>query len=216
MPLDLERFARTRPYLYHLTAASNIPWITADRRLDSAFALLERSGRADQARVRRKSHLVVHAPGREVVLRDQAPLHRGNLRLPEGFTFEDFVAVLNARVFFWPGNEAGPIDYGVRHFERYSHEDCAVIVVRTKELFDANLGTVPQFCRYNSGSPRCNGGHPVPRGPNTFVPADLCSWRPGEIKEVTFSPAVLLDGCGLKIVSPARWTVGSTQPCQTS
>ena|SRR5712691_7943752 len=98
-----------------------------------------------------------------IVVRDQAPLHEGNLSLPRGYTFEDFIESLNGRIFFWPGSAAGPIPHGIRHFERYEQECPVILRVEFQSLLHANPGAEPLYCRYNSGSPRCSNGKKSPR-----------------------------------------------------
>lgn len=196
----LEHFVKTRPFLYHLTADSNLQLIRDSRTLSSAAEIIGRARRSDLLRARRRQHERVVVKNAEVVLRDQAPLHRGNLVLPAGFSFEDFIESLNGRIFFWPGSEAGPISYGVRHFERYQHELPAILRVPTESLIAANPDVGPQCCRYNSGSPRCNDGKPSPRGPNTFVALCDFTGTPSQVVEVTF---------GSEIGLPSDTTVGS-------
>jgi hypothetical protein len=98
---------------------------------------------------------------------------------------------LNERVFFWPG---GPdiSDYGQRHFERYRAEKPVILRVPTSDLFEANPESVPEFCRFNSGSPRCTKGLGSPRGPSTFIQGTTADFSPGNVVEVTFLESVLL------------------------
>lgn len=127
-----------------------------------------------------------------ILLRDQAPLHRGNLKLPNGFSFEEFVESLNRRVFFWPGTTKGPISYGLRHYERYRQESPVLLRINYQSLVQVNPSAVPLFCRYNSGSPRCSNGRKSPRGPDTFVPTTDFKGTPSQVVEVTFSSEIEL------------------------
>jgi hypothetical protein len=102
------------------------------------------------------------------VIRDQAPLHEGNIRLADGFTFADLVELLNRHVFFWNGTDAGASDFGQRYYNRYRAEQPAMIRLPTSAL----LHSEPLFCGYNSGAPRCSGGQRSPRGPDLFLPAE--------------------------------------------
>jgi len=187
--LTVNALAHLRPYLYHLTAAENISRIQRTRRLNSAAQLFEAAGRPDLIRVRRRQHERVHVEGEQIVIRDQAPLHRGNVGLEPEWEFEDLIAMLNRQVFFWPGGPLSPIAYGVRHFERYGSEDTRIIRVPLVDLVAVNDSHEPHVCRYNSGSPRCNGGRPSPRSANTFVPLSRSELRPGQVVEVTLSPS---------------------------
>src|SRR5439155_7137821 len=101
------------------------------------------------------------------VIRDQWPLYAGNIALEARCSFEDIIQLLNERVFFWPGWHTGPIGYGRRHFERYENESPAILRVPTEKLYAANSDASPQYCRYNSGLPRCSNGLGRPRGTST-------------------------------------------------
>ena len=191
MAIDLTALCRLRPYLYHLTARANLPRIARLRRLDSAAALLVQARRQELLRQRRRAKCEVAIEDEVVLIRDQAPLHQGNMLL-DGMTFEDFVAHLNSHVFFWPGREHGPIPHGVRHYERYADETPGILRARTSEILSANPTAAPSFCRFNSGSPRWNRGRPSPRSANTFSSATTADFREGAIIEVTFSESVTL------------------------
>jgi hypothetical protein len=178
--------------VYHLTAASNLPMIQHDRRLYPAANLMEMSGRTELMHRKRTKHEPVMIRGLQISIRDQKVLHPGNMSLPRGYSFEAFVESLNRRVFFWPGTAAEPIDYGVRHYERYTSEAPIILRIPTARLFAANLGVAPLYCRYNSGSPRCSRGKKIPRGPNIFVSSDDFDYPPGRVVEVTFEASVRL------------------------
>ena len=140
--------------------------------------------------------------GEDIVrVRDQAPLYEGNVELPFRYTFADFIESLNSRVFFWPGNSDGPISYGIRHFERYRDERPVIIRVSVESVMKANPDAEPQFCAYNSGSPRCSNGKKSRRGPDTFTPAAAFVGVPTNVVEVTFDREVSL---------PADLEVGSS------
>jgi uncharacterized protein DUF7002 len=184
MALDPAAFTRTRPY--YLTSKANLRLILECRRIDCAATLILKDGRKELLRRRRSKHEAVHVDGRAISLRDQAPLHEGNLALSGGWSFPDLVEALNKRVFFWPGTESGPNDYGNRHFGRYVVEEPALIRVKTSALLEANDQSAAEFCPYNSGSPRYSGGRPSPRGPNTFVSAASFNWSPSNVVELVF------------------------------
>ncbi|MGH9346283.1 MAG: DUF7002 family protein [Vicinamibacterales bacterium] len=192
MALDLEAFARTRCYAYHLTSSGNLRAILNGRRIDCAATLIVKGGRGELLRHRRSRHEVVHVGGSDIWLRDQAPLHQRNLVLSSGWEFADLVEVLNRHVFFWPGTESGPNDYGLRHFSRYALERPVLIRVRTSELLDANSESSVELCRYNSGSPRYSGGRASPRGPDTFVSAASFNGPPSKVVELVFRDSAML------------------------
>ena len=196
--MKLDEFARTRPCLWHLTDAGNVERIRrTKRRLECAATLLRAGGCAACIGKRRKSSCVVRVDGDDVHIRDQKPLRDGNMRLPEGWTFERFVKFLNGHVFFWPGTAQTPKGRGKGHFKRYVDEcpmgSVTVLRVPTKDLFAANHPVSPLFSRYNSGSPGHNNkGEPSPRGPGTFIRGDDFSPPPSEVTEVVFRKSAVL------------------------
>lgn len=157
-----------------------------------AAVLMERANRRDLVRKRRREHERITIGEMEILVRDQAPLHKGNVKLPDGFGYEDLIERINNRIFFWPGTARGPISYGVRHFERYRQESPAILRVSLKSLLNANPGAQPMFCSYNSGSPRCSNGKKSPRGPDTFVPSAKFGGTPSLVVEVTFETLLII------------------------
>ena len=187
MPLDLETYGSLRPFLYHGTARSNRESIISDRALYSARALTRKDcseQRLEPVRVKRGTFTIE--------IRDQRPLQRGHVELTGGWSWETFLAAINERVFFWPGNEDGPIDYGRRQIEAYRGSDQIILRVKLFALLAANPGSPPYFCKFNSGGPRTVGGRKSPRGPETFLSA--CRWSdiPSEVAEVSFVKKALL------------------------
>lgn len=207
MPLDIERFVRLRPVLYHLTATPNAARIRDTGLICPASALYRSAGMTPSIRTRRAKGQWIEFGGERVHIRDQAPLHRGNIMFSGGWKFEDLVAHLNDHVFFWPGTASGPIAYGLRHFQRYAGDDTAVLSFDTRAVFAANLKPGPRFCKYNSGSPRCSKGRGSPRGPDTFLDARAFPHNPSEVIEVTFPSIVSLDGCTVT-QQPVRDLIG--------
>lgn len=192
MSFDHQTYSALRPYLYHLTARSNLPRIRARRQLESASSLAEQANRSALLDVRRATHVPILVDGEEVVLRDQSPLHLRNMRLEEGWTFERFIAHLNQRVFFWPGRDSGPNDYGRRHFARYESEQPVIVRVAFTDLVNANAAVAALFAKCNSGSPRWSGGAAPVRGSRTFVVAAEAPFSAGDVVEVTFQGRVEL------------------------
>jgi hypothetical protein len=207
MATDTGAFSRIRPWVYHLTATTNLVLIEHSRQILSASALIRRAGRSELSRRRRSGDERLRVDGHDVILRDQAPLHEGNLTLSGGWKFEDLVEALNGRVFFWPGTESGPNAHGRRHFGRYQTEHPVLIRVKTVDLLAANDRAIPEFCRYNSGSPRCSGGRRSPRGPETFVEASSFEGLPSKVVELVFREvAVLPDSWEISHSSDGPWS----------
>lgn len=183
MPFSLDTFAKLRPVLWHLTYEDNLPAIQASGRLLSAERLRVQAGAAAHEGKRAEAqHLVLN--GRPVILRDQQPLHSGNIAFEDGATFEDVLYLLNAHVFFWPGDEAKPVPAGRRHFKRYESEGGLVLKMSTAEVL--GLNAAPLFCPFNSGAPRMSGGRKSPRGPSTFLPPCDFTGTSGEVVECVF------------------------------
>jgi hypothetical protein len=208
MAIDLERFVEIRPLMFHLTASNNLPRIRSLRQLESAAILLARAGLHDEMTRRRPENQIITVDDIEVCLRDQTPLHERNVEFAEGWDFSQVVALLNQRVFFWPGSNMrhGPNDHGFRFYERYEHEDLAVLRVPTRDLLKSNSDNPPEFCRYNSGSPRCSRGRGSPRGSDTFLTASCCNFLEREAVEVAFvGKAVLPDSTSIRRFSWTSW-----------
>src|SRR5262245_33659079 len=123
MPFSLFQFAARSPFLFHLTDPRNLSRIQRDRRMLAAEALCRQANRAEILRSRRTGHEEISINGESVFIRDQAPLYKGKMQLVGGWTFEQFLASLNERVFFWPSRGNGrPIASGINHFGRYRPE----------------------------------------------------------------------------------------------
>ncbi len=208
MAVDVNRFIELRPHLYHVTSAAKLPRIRSQRRLESAAALLTRAGLLDLvARQRTEQHLFT-IDGMEVSLPSQEPLREGNIEFAEGWTFSHVVALLNQRVFFWPGSymRHGPSDHGLRHHQGYGAQTPAVLRVPTNDLLKTNSDNPPEFCRYHSGAPRRSRGRRSPRGPDTFLKAVRCGFLEREVVEVAFvEKAILPDSTTLRRYSWTSW-----------
>lgn len=198
MPFTLGEFIALRPFLYHVTHRSNVEGIGLARVIHSVAAIAAACGQPHLIRARRSESCAVTLDGCAVVIRDQKPLHAANIDLLGGWTMADLLAALAERVFFWPGTSQGPIDYGERHFQRYQREGAAMLRIDTASLFEAAGDAQPQFCRFNSGSPRCSRGRHSPRGPGTFVAADEADFRPSQVVEVTFRRRAILPPHGVE------------------
>ena len=200
--LELQRYILTRPYVYHLTHIENLSHLRELRQLFPAAMLMRRAGRLDLVRTPRPGPIPLTVDGRTIILRDQKPLHKGNIKLPKGFSFEDFIESLNKRIFFWPGDMTRPIPYGVRHFEHYKAEGPAILRIEFTSLLESNPSATPRFCQYNSGSPRCSHGKKIPRGPSTFPAATEFVGTAGRVVEVTFEREIHLPPTAQFGVSP--------------
>lgn len=139
--MDVNRYSEIRPYLYHLTGQSNLHFIRMEGALFCTEELMYRAGRSGLLRTRRLNHEPIEINASRVTLRDQRPLCSGNIELRDGFLFADFVEALNARVFFWPGKDDGPVPSGKNHFARYKGENPAILRCR----FESGCSQIPQL-----------------------------------------------------------------------
>lgn len=188
--MTIEKFTGLRPYLYHLTDEENLESILKDRTLKSTATLVQEF-HLDNAdtflRKRRFGHKKIIYHNKTVIIRDQDPLFIKILakNLDGGWTVEDFIYSLNSRVFFWATEK------DMRgHYLRYENQKEFPKILRfsTDEIFAAN-NSEPQFCRLNSGAPRCSCYYPEgapPRGENTFQRAKDYCYTPSSVREVTF------------------------------
>jgi hypothetical protein len=157
-----------------------------------AAILMEKCGRVDLLRLRRPEHVPLEFENQEILVRDQGALHRGHLKLTDGHSFEDFLECLNRKIFFWPGNSAGPIKPAMRYFERYKHERPVILRIAIQSLLQMNPNIIPRFSAYNSGSPRCVNGLRSPRGPATFQSGEEFRGGPSRVVEVTFDKSITI------------------------
>ena len=162
------------------------------QKLVSASKFLVESGRAKDNSQRRTKSLALSIDGSETTIRDQQPLHAGNIDFEGAWGLGDLVDYLNHYVFFWPGKQDGPSNYGIRHYYRYENAGSIMLRVKTSEILEVNKDTGPKFCKFNSGAPRCSAGRKSPRGPNTFVSANSAPYNAGEVVEVVFKETVRL------------------------
>lgn len=195
MSFTLSDFQTLRPYLYHLTDQRNIARIQRTARLTSAARILQAAGERGVISSRRPTSIDVPVDGERVWIRDQRPLHAGNVRLEGGWTFGTLVSELNEKVFFWPGGPSGPISYGHRHFARYESEHPALLRLNTARMIATNPAATPLFSRYNSGSPRWSNGIASPRGPRTFLSCTEATFSPAAVVECVIPHEVMLPEC---------------------
>ena len=188
--MDLTKFIKLRPFLYHLTDRRNIQNLLDNGGiLYSTTELVKKSSlspprKSKLIHERRPIHEEISVAGHNIFIRDQRPISIQNLIkcIPTTWTVGDYINHLNERVFFWP-----TIHRLTRHYNRYSHEKPIIIKVDTSILL--NLNPHSEFCRLNSGATRSSSHHnggPPPRGGDTFLNAKDYSFNQGSVAEVTF------------------------------
>jgi hypothetical protein len=187
--LDLHAYSALRPMLYHVTSELNLASIQHTRVLCSSAMLT-----SDRCHTARSADERVKRDQPVIMLRDQLALRPGQVDLTGGWQWQDLVAALNGRVFFWPGDHDCPNRYGRKFLDTYCKRGQRSMVLRFGfwELIQANLDTPAYFCRFNSGAPRISGGRRSPRGPDTFLTADEWCDPPSRAAEVYFVRMVTL------------------------
>jgi hypothetical protein len=192
MAFTLQAYQQKRPYLFHLTRLENFSRILRTRQLESASHILNLAGQPNIALLHRANDLIVTIDGQDVIVRDQAPLHIGNVKFTGDWDGDKLIKEINKRIFFWSGSIRGPVANAQRHFDRYKKDKPIVLRIRFDELVQVNPAKQPYFCKYNSGSPRYTNGRASPRGPETFSPGIDCTFAPTEVIEVTFLHSITL------------------------
>jgi hypothetical protein len=143
-------------------------------------------------KVRRATSVQAKLNGDVIHVRDQHPLHAGNVAFHGKWTIDKLVQEINERVFFWPGSDGWVVSYARRHYQRYAAENPVVLRIPFAALLAANAGSDPLFCKYNSGSPRWTSGRASPRGPDTFVRCAKAAFPASGVVEVNFRSTVKL------------------------
>ena len=124
--------------------------------------------------------------GATLVVCDQDAFRPGHVRLEDGLNIADVLQLLNRRVYFWPGDASGPIDRGLKHFERYRASKPSILRMPFDAALKANPKTPPELCAFNSGAPRTSHGQKAPRGIATFLESTAFRRPPSQVVEVTF------------------------------
>jgi uncharacterized protein DUF7002 len=189
--MELDRFLDLRPILFHTTALANLDRIKAERCLQSTQSLSARAAPPVAFSLDRRRATVATLrliPGGTVHVRDQAPLYEGNIRFEGDWSFGHLVRRLNQLVFFWPGTNKGPNDYGLRHAARYQDAAAELAFLRLPSRSVVDESTL--FSSVNSGSPRFSNGKPSVRGPGTFLPASQFAQPPSGVVEVVFEASL--------------------------
>lgn len=200
--MTAEELIARHPCLYHVTTPGAWESIRVHGLL-STETLLRRAGLAEaevQKRIRRhrkeREVLETAAIGR-VVLNDNSSLQMGKLArcLDDGFTAEDWLAMLNRRVFFWV-TKAKAETFANAAINRGNPRELRAL--DTARVVAASAGRV-QIAPFNTGNTLFNA---VRRGLATFTPLGTmpyAQWRqlrrdhkssPDEVVEVVFLDGV--------------------------
>jgi hypothetical protein len=193
--MDINKFVKVRPHLYHLTDEKNLDSILEKQEILSTVKLVEISDLKNKSQfltTRRVTHEEILAGKKKYYIRDQYPLSLKILAgcLEDGCSAEDFIRYLNSKVFFW-----GRMSGLQSHYGRYAAENEKPVILRveTQEIF--NLNAPPRFTHLNSGAPRCSaylGGKGSPRGLDTFKLAENFEQSASAVNEVVFDHSCTL------------------------
>lgn len=201
MAFTRSHWIRHRPFLYHYAPLANIERIVKRREMLSSEVIVWKAFAYDPTQVpdpaaflrtpRAKPAALRIGPLAEDLfeLNDQLPmLHESSFAQLDG-TRDDFIELLNGFVFYWPGNQDGPItkgDHGQSFRARY--ERFAELRIPIADVWmDRSL---PQFCRYNSGAPQARDR--IIRGPSIFVDASDTELATRKVVEAVFLKRVAL------------------------
>lgn len=167
--MDREDLIDRHPRLFHMAAAGSWPGISRHGLITTEDLVSSAGLDDDQSRAllhaRRSVSTVIDHPlyGR-VVIRDQGPLNLAHL-VPalEDVTVEEWLQILNSRVFFWLHPDKLE---GLLSARRYRNDPQDVITVDTRSLLDA-VGDRAKLSRMNSGATLYPSA--PPRGSKTFT-----------------------------------------------
>ncbi|MEM1255068.1 MAG: hypothetical protein AAGI69_21750 [Cyanobacteria bacterium P01_H01_bin.21] len=196
--MTIDELACLHPYLFHVTtpgawASIRQHGLLSTQRLLELFDV-ERELQQQLQTTRRATAVPLHhAEYGNVVLNDNLPLSEKALShcLDDGLTPEQWLAMLNERVFFWP-DEAGLASMFNAKMNRNRTRE--VLVVETAKLPSA-IATRMELCPINSGS---TIRKPARRGLHTFTPLGKHTYRDWQklrgrrdrIREVVFRGSV--------------------------
>lgn len=157
------------PVLHHMAEPDSWPMIAQIGLLSTQQLVAECDLPAAEAtrilRTRRKTSARLHHPRvGPVTIRDQNPLREGNLIASlTDMTVEQWLAVLNDRVFFWLHPARLDRLLSAKLYRNQSHD---VLVLNTRDLLDRHLDRV-RITAMNTGATIFPNASP--RGSDTFL-----------------------------------------------
>ena len=165
--MTVEEFCAAYPRLYHMTEAAAWPSIQRHGLLSTSALLdLYEVPEPERSRIERQrrpnSVPLVHARHGELFINDQHPMSDASLaRVLIGMDPSEWYALLNARVFFWVGE-----DRLNKLLNTYRRQDKLVLVLDTAAIM-ARHAAQTTLSPINSGF---SLRFPQPRGRDTFLP----------------------------------------------
>ncbi|MER5806285.1 DUF7002 family protein [Streptomyces mirabilis] len=167
--MDPERLVREHPRLFHMAHDGSWPSIR-EHGLLSTRALVDLYAPPSELRsavldgVRRTSVVLERHGLDRVVLRDQGPLKFLDACLAPGTTAQEFLDLLNGRVFFWLSRSRLQRLLGAA---RYRSQAQTVLQFDTAEVL-ARYGKQVQLAPFNTGSMHVPPPHSPVRGRDAF------------------------------------------------
>ncbi|MCU1226621.1 MAG: hypothetical protein JWQ42_4714 [Edaphobacter sp.] len=154
--MDIDRFVTKYPKLYHMAAPENLDAMRVHGLL-STCSLTERFGCSVEVTKtllyshRAKPLAIEHPKYGRATVRDQHPLSPKKLAglLRDGLTVEDYLKLINGRVFFWCDRRR--LD-SMR--SAYAGRQC-VLTIDSRKFLSRYWRRV-EICRYNSSDTRAN------------------------------------------------------------
>ena len=175
--MTVEKLAKRYPRLYHVTTPG--AWLNIKKHgLWSTSYILEQFGIKGIQRTlietkRRTSEIALEHPSYGyIIINDNIPLNEQILKncLNDGLVPEDWLRMVNSRVFFWPNKEKLNRLLAARGNKNRLRE---VIVVDTLSLIKKHAERI-ELSPINSGSTIRRAAR---RGLNTFTPLIQNDWR---------------------------------------
>ena len=167
--MDAKKLIVEYPRIFHMAAGEALPSIQTHGLLTTE-QLVDLYGLPDMEKEEvlyciRRSVVTLSGEGvRKVVIRDQKPMKFLEERIEVGSSLREYLAAINARVFFWPTRER--LARLVRAKE-YRGQSQVILHIDTAELL-ARHGHRVELCRFNSGAVS-HKNHPF-RGHRSWVP----------------------------------------------
>lgn len=160
---------RIAPRVYHMAPVSAWPSIQAlgllsTEQLVDLYGVRGRQRESILLRTRTSSVTLRHADRPPITIRDQKPMKFLEERIEAGSSLEQYLAAINARVFFWVSRELLHRLLGAREYRDHPQ---VVLHVDTSRLLAAH-GSHVELCRFNSGAVT-QLNHPM-RGHQSWIP----------------------------------------------
>lgn len=191
-----EQLIETYPRLFHMAEADAWPSIQRHGLLSTAalLELFEVSAAARHALLaqrRPESVMIAHPTHGRAVVRDNGPLHEGKLAAClTDMTVPDFLGLINAHVFFWPGQDR--LDRLFRA-PAYVGRPHLILELETASVVAAHADEV-RLSPINSGSTIFKA---QPRGSHTFASIgdyDFDAWRRKRSAKAAVAEVCVLGG----------------------